>query len=304
MKRSSVKKKKISEAITGWLFIAPLCIGMLLFLAFPLVYAIVISFTSFNGFDQSTFKFVGFDNFVRVFNDSEFWYGMRNVMLSCLGVPIGVALALILTNILVSNPKCSIVFKSIYYVPTICGAVAITFIWKWLYFPSDNGLINSILTTLFGCKPITFISRENFIPSMMVMGIWSGMGVSVLLIYASLKGVNKQLFEAASIDGANFLQKFWYITIPAVSPTLFYILITGISGNMQEYARFSIMGGNNALDWNVTPVWAIVGYVQGSGGKPFEAAYACSMGLVLGVFILIVSAIQFVVSKYWVNYDS
>ena len=112
------------------------------------------------------------------------------------------------------------------------------------------GLINKFLMGIgVTNESIAFLGRKNFLISMIVMGIWSGMGTSILLLFASLKNVSKQLYEAASIDGANFAQKFVHITLPAVSPTTFYILITGISGTLQEFTRFKVMRGDKLTVW-------------------------------------------------------
>ncbi|HHT67468.1 MAG TPA: sugar ABC transporter permease [Erysipelotrichaceae bacterium] len=303
MKRgNTLKRKKINDNLTGWLFILPMVVGTLCFLAFPLIFALIISFWKYQNFQFV--EFVGFQNYSDIFYDEYFMKGMINILISCIGVPIGILLSLILTNIMVANPKFSIVFKTIYFIPTICGAVAITFIWKWMYAPM-YGLINTFLMKVgWAEKSIGFLGREYFLPSLMVMGIWSGLGVSILLFFASLKSVSKQLYEAASIDGANFFQKFIHITLPAVSPTTFYILITGISGTLQEFSRFQIMrGGTGAITlWSVTPTWWI--YYNTTAASGFNYGYASAMGIFLGILILIVSALQFVGSKLWVNYDS
>ena len=301
MKRTNVvKKRKIKESITGWLFVAPLIIGVFLFLAFPLGYAFVISFWKYQNFQF--IEFVGLNNYKEILYDEFFMQGMINILISCIGVPIGMFIALILTNIIVANPKCSIIFKTLYYIPTICGAVAITFIWQWLYAPM-YGLINKFLMETGLIKEsISFLGRKYFLVSMMVMGIWSGMGTSILLLFASLKNVSKQLYEAASIDGANFVQKFVHITLPAVSPTTFYILITGISGTLQEFTRFKVMRGDNLNLWSATPAWWI--YYNTTAQSGFNYGYASAMGIFLGLIILIVSALQFVGSRLWVNYDA
>lgn len=291
--------KAIKESIIGWIFVSPLVAGLLLFLAFPLVYAIVISFTDTEAVVAGS-QFIGLENYKNILFEPLFMQGIINVLITCLGVPIGIFFATILTNLMVSNPKCSIIFKTIYYVPTVCGAIAISFIWQSMY-AQGYGVFNQILKGLgLITEDINFISSENFLMSMMVMGIWSGLGTSILLIFASLKAVSKTLYEAASIDGASFVQKFFKITLPALSPTIFYILVTGISGTLQEFSRFQAMAGakGNPI-WAMSPVWFV--YIRTSNNFRGEAAAA---GVLLGVFILIVSAFQFVGSRLWVNYDS
>lgn len=297
--RTSAHRKKVMDSIIGWIFVAPLIIGLLLFMAFPLGYAVVISFTDTYATVNGA-HFVGFQNYISAFEEPLFMQGMINVLITCIAVPVGIFIAIILTNLLVSNPKCSIIFKSIFYVPTICGSIAISFIWQSMY-AQGYGVINQALKNLgWISTDINFISDKNFLISMMIMGVWSGLGTSILLLFASLKSVNKQLYEAASIDGANFLQKFRYITLPALSPTVFYILVTGISGTLQEFSRFQAMAGSHGTpDWAMSPVWFI--YIRTANNFRGQAA-AC--GIILGFFILIISAFQFVGSRLWVNYDS
>ena len=297
--RTSAHRKKVMDSITGWIFVAPLIIGLLLFMAFPLGYAVVISFTDTYATVNGA-HFVGFQNYISAFEEPLFMQGMINVLITCIAVPVGIFIAIILTNLLVSNPKCSIIFKSIFYVPTICGSIAISFIWQSMY-AQGYGVINQALKNLgWISTDINFISDKNFLISMMIMGVWSGLGTSILLLFASLKSVNKQLYEAASIDGANFLQKFRYITLPALSPTVFYIFVTGISGTLQEFSRFQAMAGSHGTpDWAMSPVWFI--YIRTANNFRGQAA-AC--GIILGFFILIISAFQFVGSRLWVNYDS
>ncbi len=299
IKKPQLHSKKIKESLVGWLFIAPLLIGLLMFLAFPIGYAVWLSFTDTTATTENA-NFIGLANYAQVFQEPLFMQGMINVLINALGVPIGILIATVLTNLLVSNPKCSIIFKSIYYIPTICGAIAISFIWQSMY-AQGYGIFNQILKDLGWIKTdINFISDKNFLGSMIVMGVWSGLGTSILLLFASLKAVSKQLYEAASIDGASFVQKFFKITLPALSPTIFYILVTGISGSLQEFSRFQAMAGAKGTpQWAMSPVWFI--YIRTTNNMRGEAAAA---GIILGLFILIVSAFQFVGSRLWVNYDS
>lgn len=135
--------------------------------------------------------------------------------------------------------------------------------------------------------------------SMIIMGVWSGIGTSVLLLYSSMNGVDKSLYEAASVDGANSFQQLLHITVPAISPVVFYILFTGILGSFQDFARFQVMASNSPAEYNIMPVWEIYQQVV-SGGN---LAYGCALGIILGLIIIAISALQFAVSKFWVNYE-
>ncbi len=295
----SRKTKKKIDALEGMAFAAPLVIGLLLFLAFPLVYAVIISFTDYTFATANSFNFIGFQNYIDAFNDHYFVRSLLNALINCIGVPIGMALALVL-SVFLTKIKCfSSFFRSVLYIPTVCGAVAITFIWSWMYQPL-YGLIAQ-LGNVLGWGTINFLGEDLFLPSMIAMGIWSGLGTSILLLYAALKNVPKALYEAAQVDGANAVQQFFHITLPAVSPITFYILLTGISGSFQDFTRFQVMRGDQITDWSIMPVWYIYKYTTNAFN--YEAGYACAMGIILGLILLAFSAVQFVASRYWVHYD-
>ena len=134
---------------------------------------------------------------------------------------------------------------------------------------------------------------------MIIMGVWSGIGTSILLLYSSMKGVDKSLYESSEIDGANGFNQLIHITIPSISPVAFYILLTGISGAFQEFARFQVMSGDVRTPYRSTPVWIIYDIVV----KGKEIGYGSALALLLGLILILLSAIQFILSKFWVHYE-
>jgi len=298
------KKKKLSakrrrDNITGWVFIAPLVIGLSLFLLFPLLFAIFVSFTDYSMYSQYEFfefkfQMVGFANYVRAFENEDFMRGMLNSAINSIGVPVGIVLALTLTNWLIRYPKGSLFFRTLYYLPTICGAVVITFIWQWIF-----TLIPNWLRLEFGIQNLYLLSEKNFLTSMIVMGVWSGFGVSVLLLFSTMKGVDRSLYEAAQLDGADARNQLLHITVPSISPVIFYILFTGLIGSFQEFARFQVMGSDSPAPYKIVPVWEIYKQVNAGG----DLAYGCALGILLGLFIILISVIQFAISRFWVHYE-
>ena len=296
-KKHRMSASRRSEYIWGWVFISPLTVGFLLFTAFPLVLAIVYSFSEYDLFHAPVF--IGFSNFAEVFRDTFFLRSLLNALIYCIGVPVGALLALVLSSMLVSISRGSLVLRMIFYLPTICGAVAIAFIWQWMYAP-NYGLLYEFFQKL-GIKPIHFLASKYIMGSMMFMGIWSGMGVSVLLFYSSLHNVSKTLYDAASLDGANAFRKFIHITLPGVSPVMFYILITGILGSFQAFTNFQVMTNDQINYSSVMPVWWIYKF---TGAYGYRYGYASALGMVFGLLLILISGIQFLVSKFWVKYDS
>ena len=301
-KRTKMNRRKRNEYIWGWVFITPLTVGFLLFTAFPLVLSIFYSFTSYDLFHAP--EWIWFDNFIEIFTSPTDWFleSLVNALIYTIGVPLGAFFSLIISSMLVNIRRGSLVYRMIFYIPTICGSVAITFIWQWMY-ASEYGILWDFLEGLgiqlgdeFG-----FLNRDNFMISMMVMGIWSGLGVSMLLFYSSLQNVPRDLYDAASLDGAGPVSKFRYITLPGISSVLFYVLITGIVGTFQAFTQFQVMTGDVISDYSVVPVWWIYRYITGEWG--YRYGYASAMGLLLGLILIIVSAVQFILSRYWVKYD-
>lgn len=288
-----------NEIIWAWVFLTPMIVGFILFFLFPFVHALIISFSEYNLFDPP--KLIGFANFAAIFTDTFFLRSLLNALLNAVGVPIGIFVALLLSNMLVSIKRGSLFFRTVFFLPTICGAVAITFIWQWMYAPSYGLLVNFL--RMFGADTtkINFLSSKNFMASMIFMGVWSGLGTSILLFFASLKNSPQNLYEAAEIDGAGPVSKFIHITLPVISPVTFYILITGLSGSFQEFTRFQVMRGGSYNEWSIMPVWWIYNH---TGKFGYQYGYASALGLFLGVIILAIAGINFVVSKKWVNYDS
>lgn len=298
-RRKPVSARRRRDNLAGLTFVSPLAIGLTLFLLFPLVFAVFVSFTDYSmyseyDFFEFKFQMVGLENYIRAFQNQDFWRGMLNATINSIGVPIGILLALVLTNWLIRYPKGSLFFRTLYYLPTVCGAVIITFIWQWIF-----TLIPNWLRLDFGIQNVNLLSEKNFLTSMIIMGVWSGFGVSVLLLYSTMKGVDKSLYEAAQLDGANGYNQLIHITVPSISPVIFYIIFTGLIGAYQEFARFQVMGNDSPAPYRIVPVWEIYKQVN-SGG---DLAYGCALGIILGLFIILLSAIQFAISKLWVHYE-
>lgn len=296
MSAKRITKDKRNMIICGWLFISPLLIGLLLFVAFPLIYAVILSFCEYDLFTSP--KWIAIDNFKEMVSDKYFMKSLLNALVYCLNIPIRIVLALLVANILAGKIKGSGVFRMIYYIPTICGAVAITFIWQWMM-ASEYGLFYKTLNAI-GIKPIAFLDKRHFMGSMIAMSVWCSFGVSLLLLFATIKNVPKSLYEAAEIDGANPLKKLIHITVPAVSPILFYLLITGIIGSFQEFTLFNVMSGGNVTETNIMPVWWIYNF---TGKYGYRYGYASALGVVLGAVLVLLSVLQFRLSKKWVFYS-
>ena len=209
-------------------------------------------------------------------------------------------MALITSTVLNSKIRGSKIYRSIFFLPIICGAVATTFIWKWI-FASQYGLLDNILYSLGAQNPPVWLDVNqpaNFMTSMIIMTLWSALGTNILIYSATLRNIPVTYYEAAKIDGANSFTHFIKITVPLISPITFYLLLTNLIGSLQEFSHFKIMVGYT--ENTILPVWYIYNFMGNFG---YEYGYASALGVVYGLFLLVVAAGNFVMQKFWVNYD-
>ena len=295
-KRSKIRQE---EMIWGFIFVAPLTIGLLMFLAAPLIYSIYISLTKYDLFNEPIF--VGFDNFSKIFSSygREFWISIRNAFMYSIGVFISMALSLIVANFLCSKIKGKSFFKSIFFIPTICSAVATTIMWKRMY-DYQYGTLNQMIS-IFGVEHINWLDEQHVVFAIIFMGVLFGFGSSMLLYISSIKSIPRSYYEAADIDGANSVQKFFYITIPSISPITFYILVTGLIGSLQGFTVYQIMTNGSTTN-TIMPVLLIYKYLGGDYGSFY--GYASALAVILGIIIAILTALNFILSRKWVFYES
>ncbi len=231
-KRSNAHTR--NENIAGLIMGGLPLLGRLLFTFIPIIMAISMAF--FNMPRINTFegaKFVLFENFATVLKDDNFWSAMGNTFIYMISLPIALILSLILAAALNANIQGKGIFRVILMIPFICSTVAIVFVFKRMY-DTNYGVLNAMLGTNIGW--ITE-SAEMFRFSLIIMMVWSGCGYRMLLLTAALTSVNVSYYEAAEIDGATALDKFFHITVPAISPTLFYLLVTGCVGALQVFGE-------------------------------------------------------------------
>ena len=297
--RRKISRRRLSDAIWGYVCVAPLCIGLLMFLAAPLFFSFYVSLTNYDLFNAPVF--VGFKWYAQIFSADgfEFWNALKNAFIMCLGVLISMTLALLTANVLCGNVKGGNVFKAIFFVPTICSSVATTIMWKRMY-DYYYGTINQIITAM-GFERVYWLDEDHVVFSLIFMGVLFGFGTAMLLYISSIKSIPRSHYEAAELDGANSVQKFFYITLPSVSPITFYILVTGLIGCLQGFTQYQIMTNGNPSN-TMMPVLLIFKY----SGNDYGAFYglASAMAIVLGLIIALLTGINFLVSRKWVYYES
>lgn len=284
MTKSNLYRK---EKLYGYLFILPPILGLLIFTLFPFVYSFYGSFTDWDGLGQM--NFVGFDNFRDLFTDELFYKSMYNTIFLMLGIPIGLVLALLLALGLNRGIPGTTTFRVIYYIPVISSLAAVSIMWNWAY-NGDYGLVNQFLD-IFGIKgPNWLMDKDTVKPALILMTVWKGLGYTMLLYLAALQSVSRSYYEAAELDGASGFQMFRNITWPMVKPVTFFLVVTNIIGGSQIFTEMNIMTPTGGPEYSSA---SIVFYIWDKAFKNLQMGYASAMAMILGIFIFIVTLIQF-----------
>lgn len=298
-----MERKRLSigtrEKLSGYMFIAPLMIGLIVLTLIPVIFSLVLSFAEWNfvaGFDA--IKFVGFDNFVRLFNDDVFVQSLKNNLVFLITVPVTMILALLIAILLDKHVYFKDGFKVIYFLPYISSIVAVAMVWQVLFHPS-LGPVNQTLMSLGIDNPPKWLADIDFaLPSLMMIQVWILIGYNIIIYIAALQSIPKDLYEAADIDGANAWVKFRKITVPSVSPTTFFLLVTGIIGSFKVFDLIKVLTqGGPANSTNV-----IVYNLYDTAFVQMKTGYASSMALILFIICLLITAAQWLAQKKWVNY--
>ncbi len=231
---------RAAEARWGMLLAAPATIHTLLWIGIPIIVALVLSFTAYDV--VSAPRFHAGDNYPQIFQDTIFWKAVvNNVIIAGVGIPISMFLALVFAVMLNRAIPGRGIFRVMVFLPHITATVAVAMIWLWIYSPSSSGLMNTVLGVI-GIGPLPYLTSPSLaLPSVILVTIWQGIGLKMLIYLAALQGVNEELYEAADIDGANFVQKFHRITVPMLKPATFFILVTSLIANFQTFDLIYIL---------------------------------------------------------------
>lgn len=285
------------EEIAGYLFILPWLIGFLVFTAGAMAYSLYLSF--FDADFLTEFTFVGLANYARMFFEDELWpKAIRNtVYFAFVSVPLLTILALLIALLLNQKVIGLSIFRTIYYLPSVVQGVAVAILWVWLFHP-EFGPINGLLE-LFGLSGPAWLSSTAWaMPAIIIMSLW-GVGGSMIIFLAGLQGISQSLYDAAEIDGAGHLACFWHITIPMMTPTIFFSLLLGLIGSFQMFTQAYVMtrGGPN----NATLTYVM--HIYNKGFQQFHFGYASALAWVLFLIILVFTLLILKSSTVWVYYE-
>ena len=285
------------EAMWGYLMIAPMVVGLGVFFYLALGASFFISLTEWDVLTAPTW--VGFDNYRELFTNPTFRRALWNTTYyTLLSVPIGVAVSLTLAVALNTNLRFRNLYRLVFFLPVLTMPVAIGVVWNWIYNP-DFGLLNQVLG-LLGAPRVRWLTDPNFaMPALVLLAVWQGSGYGMIIFLAGLQNIPKEFYEAAQIDGATGWHRFRFVTLPLLSPTLFFVSVTSLIGAFQVFDVVYAMTAGRASDTLRTVVYLI--YEEGF--RFFRMGQATAIAWVLFAVILAVTAVQLRLQRRWVHYE-
>jgi multiple sugar transport system permease protein len=287
------------ENLWGIAFVSPMLIGVIILVLFPILATLVLGFADWNfvqGWDG--IQWVGFQNFRQLLEDDMFIKSVRNNILFLLTVPVYMMISMALAILIDRFVYMKGYFKVAYFMPYISNIVAVAVVWQVLFQPS-YGPINEILRTLGMSNPPKWIADPNFaLISIMLISIWISIGFNLIIYIAGLQSIPKDLYEAADIDGANGWTKFRRITLPLLSPTSFFLLVTGIISTFKVFDIIAVMTQGGPIGSTTMMVW----YLYDTAFVNLKVGYASSIAAVLFGFVMLITLGQWAAQKKWVNY--
>ena len=280
----------------GWFCASPWVIGFIALTGGPILFSIIISFCDYDILNPA--RFVGFANYHWMFTgDRLFWKSVGNTAYMIIGIPLGMALSLGIALLLNLEIRGVAVWRTFFYLPSIVPAVAASILWLWIFNP-NAGLLNAFLAS-FGIHGPNWLQDEHTSkPALILMGLWAA-GGGMIIWLAGLKGISETYYEAAALDGANAWQRFHYITLPLLSPYIFFNLIMGLIATLQIFTQAFIMTQGGPIDSTLFYAY----HLFNSAFRFLQMGYASALGWFLFLIVFGLTILQLKFSKRWVHYE-
>ncbi len=291
-----MSSRKRSQAVWGLLFIMPTIIGLLILNYYPIIQIFYQSFCKTGDFGIGN-KFIGLKNFVRLLHDPEVFRCLWNsIRYSFLSIPLTIIIPLILAVLLNQKIKLRGFYRTVYFLPMVCAPAAVAMVWKWMY-NQDYGLLNHI----FGTKISWVTDPKIAMVSVVVVGVWGALGNNMILFLGGLQEIPKDYYEAAEIDGCTGVTAFWNITVPLISPMLFFVLQTGIIGALQLFDLPFMIMDKSSRAWPTvkTITYLFYEYAFEQSDRGYSAAIVIFNMIVIGILTIVLQKSE----KKWVFYD-
>ncbi|TYT79879.1 sugar ABC transporter permease [Treponema phagedenis] len=294
-----IHRKKIQQSLWGYFFIGPVFIGLLIFYIYPFIQNFLNSFYDINNFNRA--KFTGIKNYTTIIADPEFWSTAYNTFIYVIiSVPIGMAVSTFLAALLNSSIRGKSLYRTLYFLPAVTMPAAIAMVWKWI-FNGQYGLLNQILAVA-GMSPRNWLSEPSTALYMIIIvAIWSSAGYNMVILLAGMQGISRSYYEAARIDGAGVFTQFFHITLPLLTPSLFFVMLTSMISGFQVFDTIYMMVGKASIAYESTQslVMMFYRYAFDYGKK----GYASALSVFIFLIIMCITIVQLKLQKKWVNYD-
>ncbi|MCQ6269588.1 sugar ABC transporter permease [Pseudarthrobacter sp. R1] len=286
------RKQARRNTLIGWTFILPNFLGFLAFTLIPVIAAFALSFMEWTSFTAP--RWVGLENFQRMFQSDTFWVALRNTVAYAVGhVPLTMALALLLAMLLNRKLKGIGFFRVAIFFPYITSLVAVAVVWNMLFSP-DSGPINQFLNSIGIAETPGWTSSSDWaMPAVIITSVWRDMGYYMVLYLAGLQAIPSELYEAAEVDGASAWQRFWNVTIPSLRPTTFFVVVMLTVSSFKVFDLIVVM--TNGGPGRSTTVLSQLIYQEGIGEGKF--GYSSAISLVLFLIVLTVTVLQFKIQQ-------
>lgn len=293
-----MNKKNVMRKATPYLFIMPWFIGLLVFTAGPLVLSFIMSFCDWSITKPPSFS--GLANYIEMFTKDKQFYNSLKITLkyAAIFVPLNMGLALFLAMLITQPVRGVKVFRTIFYIPAVVSGVAISIIWSWIL-NSDYGILNYLLS-LIGIEGPNWLVDPAWAMFAVILASAFGVGTMMLIFYADIKNIPIDLYEAANLDGASPARQFFSITLPIITPTILFNLITSLIGAFQQLTLVMLLTNGGPL--NSTYFYGM--YVYKNAFKHHKLGYAAANAWVMFVIILILTSLVFKSSSTWVFYET
>lgn len=293
---SQRRRRAFRKNLEGWLFASPWILGFVLWTLGPMLASLALAFTEWDLL--SPIKWIGLKNIQTMVNDKLVWQALKVTSAYALtSVPLHIVFGLVLAILLNNNIRGLRFYRTAFYLPSVLSGVAVALLWRWLFSP-EFGLINVTLSA-FGVTGPSWLSDEVWaLPSLVLMSLW-GVGAGAIIYLAGLQGIPTDLYEAAEVDGASGWARLWNITLPMMTPVLFFQLVVGIISALQIFTQAFIMtsgGPNNATLF-------LVLYLYRNAFQYFKMGYASAIAWVLFLYIFLLTLLVLRSSSMWVYYE-
>lgn len=295
-KMSPWKKK---DWIAAYIFIAPVTIGLIIFYIWPFIQNVWFSFNDVNKFNIATFN--GIENYKQLIADDEVWRTFGNTLkYVVITVPVGLFLSIVIAALLNAKIKGKSIYRTLYFLPSVTMSAAVAMVWKWIY-NEQMGILNEGIKAAGGTGHGWLTDPHTALYCIMLVGLWMTVGYNMIILLAGMQGISQSYYEAAALDGAGPFAQFFKITIPMLTPTIFFVMVTSIISGFQVFDTIYMMIGKTSPAYDSTQTVVMLFYRTAFdyGYK----GYAAAISILIFLVIMLVTVVQLWGQKKWVNYD-